>query len=364
MKVAAIDIGSNSIKVAVVDAAASDSFAVIAREKEVVRLGHETLQKGHLSDEAIERAAECIKRFRSIAEACGAEQVIAIATASVREANNSRQFLKEVHRQTGVKVEVLSAIEEARLIGLAASQGCAARGVVNLNVDIGGGSTEISMFRDSTPLSLFSVKLGAVASTEKFLQSDPPKTKEMSNLRNEIRAAFERPARELRGGEWQQATGTSGTILALGAALRASVLNEAGKDEGAQPAEAEISLVQLTRLNTSLAAMTPTERRGLAGISIQRSEIIIAGGQILEGAMRALGINLMRTCDWALREGVIIDRLRELEAESRPPCPISRIRRCSEFMRSDGGSDTKKLMRIRSPNWPNKSSTPWRLRQG
>lgn len=322
MKLAAIDIGSNSIKLAVVDAAASDSFAVIAREKEVVRLGHETLQKAHLSDEAIERAAECIKRFRSIAEARGAEQVIAIATASVREANNSRQFLKEVQRQTGVKVEILSGIEEARLIGLAAAQGCAARGVININIDIGGGSTEISMFRDSAPLSLFSVKLGAVACTETFLQSDPPKTKEMSNLRNEIRAAFERPARELRGGQWQQATGTSGTILAIGAALRARLLDEAArKHEGAQPAEAEISLPQLSRLNISLAAMTATERRSVAGISAQRSEIIIAGGQILEGSMRALGINLLRTCDWALREGVIIDRLRELEAESRPPLP-------------------------------------------
>ena len=84
MKLAAIDIGSNSIKLAVVDAAASDSFAVLAREKDVVRLGQETLSKGHLAPSAIERAANCIKRFRSIAEARGAETIIAIATASVR----------------------------------------------------------------------------------------------------------------------------------------------------------------------------------------------------------------------------------------------------------------------------------------
>jgi len=322
LKLAAIDIGSNSIKLAVVDAAASDSFAVITREKDVVRLGHETLQNDLLSAAAIERAIESIKRFRSIAETCGAEKIIATATASVREAHNSSQFIKEVQRQTGIQVEILSGIEEARLIGLAASQGCSARGAININIDIGGGSTEISTFRDGGPLSLFSVKLGAVACTERFLHTDPPKPKELGNLRNEIRAAFERPARELRGGKWQQATGTSGTVLAVGAALRSRLLSEAvRKSQGAQPAEAEISLSQLSRLNISLATMSADERRRVPGISAQRSEIIIAGAQILEGAMRALGINLLHTCDWALREGVLIDRLRELEAEARPPLP-------------------------------------------
>src|SRR3979490_2599642 len=117
MKCAAIDVGSNSIKLVVVDAAASDSFAVLAREKETVRLGHNTLRRGLLSAATIERAADCIKRFRSIAEARGAEQIFAVATASVREARNSRQFIKEIDRRTGVRVSILSAIEEARLIG-------------------------------------------------------------------------------------------------------------------------------------------------------------------------------------------------------------------------------------------------------
>lgn len=322
MKIAAIDIGSNSIKLAVVDAAASDSFAVIAREKEFVRLGHDTLQSGHLDPAAIERASDCLKRFRSMAEARGAEKIVAIATASIREASNAAQFIKEVEQNTGIRVEVLSGVEEARLIGLAASQGCAARGTTSINIDIGGGSTEISLMRDGTALALFSVKLGAIASTEKFLFSDPPKPKELSGLKNEIRAAFERPARELRGKKWQQATGTSGTILAIGERLRRLALSETDPNsQGAQPAAAEIVLRQLIRLNTSLAAMSIAERRELQGLSAQRSEIVIAGGQILEGAMRVLNIDLLRTCEWALREGVIIDRLRGLEVESRPPTP-------------------------------------------
>jgi len=322
MKLASIDVGSNSIKLVVVDAAASDSFAVLAREKETVRLGHDTLQLERLSAGAIERAADCIKRFRSIAEARGAERIFAVATASVREARNSAQFLREVQRVAGVSVEVLSPIEEARLIGLAVAQGCAAPGASILNIDIGGGSTEISLMRDAAPADLFSVKLGAVGLTEQFLNADPPKPKELKALKEEVRAALERPARELRGVRWRQATGTSGTIVAIGTALRLRALSEEERQEqGARPAGDEIELTKLVRFNSRTAELGAGERRALPGISSQRAEIVIAGGQILEGTMRALSINVLRTCSWALREGVLIDRLREIEAESRPPLP-------------------------------------------
>jgi len=320
MKVAAIDVGSNSIKLVVVDAAASDSFAVLAREKETVRLGHNTLRRGHLSAATIDRAAECIKRFRSIAEARGAERLFAVATASVREARNSAQFIKEVDRRTGVRVSILSAIEEARLIGVAATQGCAARSASLINIDIGGGSTEISLMRDSAAIGLFSVKLGAVGLTDRYISGDPVKPRELRGLREEVRAALERPGRELRDARWQQATGTSGTIIAIGEALRLRALSdEDRKAQGAQPAGDEIVLSKLARFNSRMAEMDVSERRAAPAISAQRSEIIVAGGQILEGAMHALGINSLRTCSWALREGVLIDRLGEIEAESRPP---------------------------------------------
>ena len=323
MKLAAIDIGSNSIKLAVVEAASSDSFAVIAREKEVVRLGHDTLREGRLAPEAIERAAACIGRFRSIAEARGAQHLIAIATASVREADNAAEFIDEVLKGTGVRVEVLSGLEEARLIGLAAAQGCAAGNASLLNIDIGGGSTEFSLVSDGTPSELYSVKLGAVGLTERFISTDPVKPKELRALREEIRSALERPSRELRGRLWQTATGTSGTIIAIGEALRLRRLKRdpSAEEQGAQPAGAEIPLEELARFNERMAGMDVEKRKGVPGVSAQRAEIIIAGGQILEGSMRAMKINALRSCDWALREGVIIDRLRELEAEARPPVP-------------------------------------------
>jgi len=322
LRLAAIDIGSNSIKLIVIDATASDSFAILAREKEAVRLGHNTLRSGHLAPETIARACDCIRRYRSLAEARGADRVVAIATASVREADNATEFIDTVQCEAGVRVEMLSGVEEARLIALAVAYGCAARSAAHLNIDIGGGSTEISLVRDGIPIALFSVKLGAVGLTEEFLAFDPPKPKELRALKVRVRGAFEHPHRELRGESWLQTTGTSGTILAIGEALRAAEHRETGRRVlGAQPAAAEIPLASLERFNERLATMDVATRKGLAGISAQRAEIVIAGGQILEGAMRALGIETLRTCDWALREGVVIDRLRELEAESRPPLP-------------------------------------------
>jgi exopolyphosphatase / guanosine-5'-triphosphate,3'-diphosphate pyrophosphatase len=322
LKLAAIDIGSNSIKLVVVDAAASDSFAVLAREKEVVRLGHQTLRRRHINREAMQRAVDCIKRFRSIAEARGAESIVAIATAAVRESNNAAQFVSEVEARCGVKVDVLSGIEEARLIGLAANQSSSHPEETNLNIDVGGGSSEISVFRKGVPIALFSLDLGAVGLSERLLSNDPPKPRELKDLRHEISAAFERPARELGNTPWQHVTGTSGTILAVGTALRASLESDVErKNLPAQPSTVEIPLGPLISWNTGLAAMSNAERKRLPGISPQRSEIVVAGSQILEGAMRTLGINVLVTCEWALREGVIIDRLRELEAESQPPVP-------------------------------------------
>ena len=317
MKFAAIDIGSNSIKLVVVEAAASDSFAVLAREREGVRLGHETLLKGHIDRGAILRATECIRRLRSIAEARGAQTIVATATAAVREANNSANFINAVEQKTGIKVEILSGIEEARLIGLAASHGCGAKGVPALNIDIGGGSTEISIFRDGLPTTLLSMKLGAVGLTERFLTSDPPRAKAVEALRTEVRAALERPARELRDYRWEIVTGTSGTILAIGNALR---LRSAG-GQTVQPIETRIRLKELAEFNSTISSMTIQERKIAARLTLPRAEIIVAGGLVLEEVMRALEIKSLSTCEWGLREGVIIDRLRDWEAQSRPPMP-------------------------------------------
>src|SRR5829696_4689342 len=136
--IAAIDIGSNSLKLAIIQAAASDSFTVILQERERVRLGRETLQNKFLSKEAINLSADAITRFASIARSRRVDSIIAVATASVREAENAAEFVREIKERTGVSIEVLSSLEEARLIGIAAAQNCNLGEGALLNVDIGG----------------------------------------------------------------------------------------------------------------------------------------------------------------------------------------------------------------------------------
>ncbi|HVF22941.1 MAG TPA: Ppx/GppA phosphatase family protein [Pyrinomonadaceae bacterium] len=301
MKLASIDIGSNSIKLVVVEAAADDSFAVLASEREVVRLGQETLVNRHIGEAATRRAIDCLKRFRAVAETHGTEKIAAIATASVREANNAKEFIRAVENETGLRVEVLSGIEEARLVGLAASHGCTEKGVTSLNIDIGGGSTEISIFRDGEPLKLVSVKLGAVGLTDRFIRSDPPASDELDQLRSETRSSLQSITGELLQQGWDYATATSGTAVTIGAAFNGTTT---------------ITLPELKRLNAKLASLTIAERRTIMHFAPQRADIIVAGAFVLEETMNALAIASLRICDWSLREGVIIDRLRSAKRSS------------------------------------------------
>lgn len=297
MKLAAIDLGSNSIKLVVVESGAGDSFTELASEREVIRLGQETLVNKHISDAATTRAVNCLKHFCSIAERHGAESIAATATAFLREADNAEEFVRTVERETGVRVKMLTGIEEARLIGLAAAQGCTTKGLTTLNIDIGGGSTEFSLVRDGEALKLISIQLGAVGLTDRFIHSDPPSTEELNQLRSEIRVSLQHHVSELHEQSWDYTTVTSGTAVTLGAML----------------SHATITLAVLQNLNAKVASLPLSERRKVRGLPPQRADIIVAGGFVLEEAMNALHIESARICDWSLREGVIIDRLRTME---------------------------------------------------
>jgi len=313
-RLAAIDIGSNSLKLAIVEAAASDSFTVISHDRERVRLGHETLKTNFLSDEAIALSVDAISRFRSIADTREVDAILAVATASVREAKNAADFVKTVLQETGVQVKVLPSLEEARLIGISATQYFGREESSLLNIDIGGGSTEISLMEKGEPKKLFSMKLGAVGLTEKHINSDPPTKKELKALRNEIQFAVDKPTRKIAGEKWKISTGTSGTIHSLAALLNFQSSNDLAE-------KPSLKFEHLVGMNKMLAKLTLAERTQIPIINERRAEVIIAGGQILEGVMKAFGIKTIEPCEYALREGVIIDHLREIETEALPPVP-------------------------------------------
>ncbi len=313
-RLAAIDIGSNSLKLAIVEVAASNSFTIISQDRERVRLGHETLRNKFLSDEAIKLSVDAISRFKSIAETREADKIIAVATASVREANNASEFVEIIETETGVHIEIIPALEEARLIGIATSQYFGKKNGSLLNIDIGGGSTELSMMEKGDPKKLLSMKLGAVGLTEKFLHSNPPSPKEIKKLKREIQFALVQPSRKIEGDKWQMSSGTSGTIQAIAAILNLIAENDLRENP-------TIELGRLIDLNQRLIKLNLEDRTNISVINERRAEVIIAGGLILEGVMKNLGIESIESCPYALREGVIIDYFRKSETENLPPVP-------------------------------------------
>jgi exopolyphosphatase / guanosine-5'-triphosphate,3'-diphosphate pyrophosphatase len=272
------------------------------------------------------KAIRTLGVFKTLAQSLGAQQIVVIATASVREADNEAAFIREVESRTGLRIEVLSGVEEARLIGLAASREYShtagtKRGVGSgsqslLNIDIGGGSTELSLMRGTKARMLHSIRIGAVRLTEQFLSNDPPKSKELLAMKREIEAALERPVREMKGEKWAVTSGTSGTILAIGAAFQSIAYPDTESVPGEKASGGRIPSMTMTRgelgkFNRHLASISASERKKIPGISDQRAEIIVAGGAILEQTMLALKIHRIRTCEWSLREGVLLDRFSE-----------------------------------------------------
>jgi exopolyphosphatase / guanosine-5'-triphosphate,3'-diphosphate pyrophosphatase len=326
MIIAALDIGSNSIHLVVVETDHEKPFRVVASAKEAVRLGRSAARDERLSAAAMDRAIHCLKRFRRVAESHGARELIAVATSAVREAANGDQFIARAAEEAGVEIDLLSGIEEARLIALAVSVRYRQSGRgQSLVIDIGGGSTELAVMKNCEPTTLLSFKLGAVRLTELYVKSDPIGEKQLRRLRSELREVISRRAPEIETAGIEACYGTSGTINALAAlSLRRRLAAGAGRTPRRRH-EHSLTLDELRALNEELASYTLDERTRVAGLNRQRAEIIVAGGQLLEALMEVLKIDELISCDWALREGVIIAHLaRRVETISASPARLER----------------------------------------
>src|SRR6267143_549548 len=173
MRIAAIDIGTNSVHMIVVRVRTDLSFEVIDREKEMVRLGAGGLDGRALTPEAMHAALQVMSKFRRLAESHRVDEIIAAATSATREAENGGEFLDAIAQQTGVRPRVISGTEEARLIHLAAVYGVSGPTDTAVVVDIGGGSVEITRGAGSEVELGRSFKLGVIRLTERFVKSDP-----------------------------------------------------------------------------------------------------------------------------------------------------------------------------------------------
>jgi exopolyphosphatase / guanosine-5'-triphosphate,3'-diphosphate pyrophosphatase len=315
MKIAAIDIGSNSIHMVIVRAIKGQNIEIIDREKEVVRLGA-GLRDHHLSKEASERAVLTLKRFRQMAQANRVDLIMTTATSAVREASNADKFIERVRKEVGLDIQLLPGVEEARLVALAVSEVTDFNNRRALIIDIGGGSTEFIVTGGGEPQLLMSVKLGAVRLTEKFITTDPPSKQERENLITNIRADLTHAVSEIKQLGFHFAIGTSGTILNMTDAILQSEAAESGDESEFEAFSPTISLEQIKKMNGQLAEMDIHQRRVVPGLEEKRADIIIAGGLLLETILSELDAREITQCDWSLREGVILDHLRKEQASA------------------------------------------------
>ena len=311
MKLAAIDIGSNSIHLVIVRAVKGQHPEIIDREKEMVRLGAGTLREHRLSKKTIERAITTLRRFKKMAEHNGADPIIATATSAVRESRNSDQFIEQVRKEVGLEVQVLPGVEEARLIAMAVSEVTEFNYRRALIIDIGGGSTEFIITGGGEPELMLSLRLGAVRLTEKFISTDPISIEERDRLVSNIRSDFTRAAAEIKNAGYDFVIGSSGTVLNMvNAAVEVNQPYANDELPDYEPFSQTVTLDQIEWLNRKLGRMTLRERRRVPGIEKGRADIIVAGGLLLQCILSDLGASEITSCDWSLREGVILNYLR------------------------------------------------------
>ncbi len=309
---AAIDIGTNSFHLVVARTTTPVAFEIIAREKEVVRLGSGSGDMKRLDPDAIDRGIEALTRFRQIAEISGA-QVRAIATSAVREADNRDEFLRRARSEAGVEVEVVSGIEEARLIHLGVLQDVPVADVRLLLIDIGGGSTEFVVGEGTEMLAARSLKLGAIRLTDRFFAEEPLTASQVKQCRAHVRSYLGPVVREVARHGFVVAIGSSGTILNL-----AEMVRQRRGESGRAVSNITFRRKELGKVVATLVeATTVKQRLKVPGLDARRADIIVAGAILLEEAAAALGIEEMTVSDYALREGLVLDTLQRSSPSSR-----------------------------------------------
>ena len=304
MRLAVIDLGTNSVRFDVHQIGPGNLIRQLHREKLMVRLGQGVFLDGKLDRDAIRRTVHAFHSFQRTAQDLHAQKIVAFGTSALREAADSERLLGLIRSRTGIDVRVISGQEEARLIAQGVLQNeKSPKGRFAL-LDIGGGSAEISICRGRTVLHSESFALGTARLQQLFLKSSPPRP----NGPGEV-SAIDQLRRYIKGvllpkmisEEWPKVTqiiGSSGTIRAL-----ARILKKKGGGGKA------IEIKDLRKLVKSMGTMTTTQLLGIAGMEAKRVDMILAGAILLEECMDAVGAKQVITTDYSLRDGILEEEL-------------------------------------------------------
>jgi len=304
MRIAALDLGSNSFHLLVADVHPDGTFATVRREKETLRLGDVVAGEGRISEGAADRAVRAARRLRRLAEASGATELIAKATSAIRGAANGSEVVDRIESEAGVEVDVISSREEARIIFGAVRSSVVMDPGPALCFDLGGGSVEIMVGDQSSLLWTTSLNLGVGRLTAEHLHTDPPSASELRRIDEVVRSALGPVAHDVAHYAPSLAIGSSGTLSDLIAIISAE---RSGETPPAQRNQISATRAEIESLHSRLAAMDGSQRRQLAGLEAARVDLVVAGSVFLVAAMEMFDLHALTISDWALREGMVLD---------------------------------------------------------
>ncbi|GAC1648607.1 MAG: Ppx/GppA phosphatase family protein [Acidobacteriaceae bacterium] len=305
---AAVDIGSNSVRLKIAKLNRS-KLQTLHEDREVTRLGEGVFRDGTLSLSSIANTVAVLERFRRACKQHKVDHIRVVATSATRDAKNARELSEWIFRATGWKLEIISGLEEGRLIhlGVMANSRIPAKRV--LFFDLGGGSCEITLTEDSHIRQVFSLPLGAVRLTQQFVLRDPPTSPEIRRMQDYVREELSRIADQVREARPQITIATSGTAAALGAAAR--------RFESHRMPTHTASRGAIFALLDQLSVSNASTRASMPGINSRRAEIIVAGAMVFSELLRTYDLPVFRFSPLGLRDGILAQMAAELDQGTR-----------------------------------------------
>lgn len=319
---AAIDVGSNSCRLKIAKVVAH-RLKTVHEDREVTRLGSSVFDSGLVSPDAMAATLRALKRFQRAVQSHGVDQMRVVATSAMRDARNAPAFQAWVKAETGWNLEIISGLEEGRLIhrGLMSNEPGAGGRV--LLIDLGGGSCEITLSEQKRIKETVSVPLGAVRLTEEFLQADPPPADGLKRMRRLIARELRKAHRRIHATKVPLVIATSGTAAALVEAC-ASAGRSAKKPRRSPSRRVAIAngaagiapTSAVRKLAAKLAKMPLPDREAVPGIGPRRAEIIVAGAQVFAELLESFGLKGFRYSPLGLRDGILSQMLAEQDARA------------------------------------------------
>jgi exopolyphosphatase / guanosine-5'-triphosphate,3'-diphosphate pyrophosphatase len=314
-RVAVVDVGSNSGRVVVIRIGESGHFEVLANGRAPLRLERDLRRGDRLSAQTIERTAAAIRDFRAIARSAGADTVVAVATSAVRESANGDELVARAEAESGVRVRVIDGDDEARYTFLGAVHGLPV--VDGLVADLGGGSLELTRFDDRAPVRSWTLPLGSLRLSDRFLETDPPSRKEVAALVEHVRATLrDGGVGELAAGE--RLVGTGGTIRNL-----AKIDQTARRYPIPRLHGYVLQQERVREIGDVLGSRTSSRRRLVPGLSRERADSIVGGTLAVLSLMEHVSASALAVSSHGLREGLALDAL------SIANTPVERVRDAS-----------------------------------